>query len=75
MLARTASVVIVEDRNGKFWIVGRDAGMDMTSSTRGTGINITDRNGSTISLVGSEVLPFQEIDFAAFSSYVSAVQV
>ena len=75
LLARTASVVIVEDRNGRYWIVGKEAGLDMTSSNRGTGVNITDRNGSTLSLVGSEAIPFQEIDFAAFSAYISAVQV
>lgn len=75
LLARTASVVIVEDRNGRYWIVGKEAGLDMTSSTRGTGINITDRNGSSVALVGSESAPFQEIEFAAFSALVSAVQV
>lgn len=75
LLARTASVVIIEDRNGKYWIVGRDSGMDMTTSNRGTGVNITDRNGSTVTLVGAEAIPFQEIDFAAFSTYISAVQI
>lgn len=75
LLARTASVVIVEDRNGKYWIVGRDSGMDMTTSSRGTGINITDRNGSTVTLIGAETFPFQEIDFSAFSSYISTVQI
>ena len=75
LLARTASTVIVEDRNGRYWIVGREAGLDMTTSTRGTGVNITDRNGSSVSLVGAESIPFQEIDFAAFSAYISAVQI
>ena len=75
LLARTASVVIVEDRNGRYWIVGREAGLDMTTSTRGTGINITDRNGSSVSLVGAESIPFQEVEFAAFSAYISAVQI
>lgn len=74
LLARTASVVIVEDRNGKYWIVGRDAGLDMTTSSRGTGVNITDRNGTTLSLVGAETIPFQEIEFAAFSGYISSIQ-
>jgi hypothetical protein len=65
----------VEDRNGRLWLVGKQAGLDLTSSTRATGVNLTDRNGSTLGLVGSETEPFQEVQFSAFSALISSVQI
>jgi hypothetical protein len=75
LMSRTAVVVIVEDRNNRLWLVGKQAGLDLTSSTRATGVNLTDRNGSTLALVGSETEPFQEIQFSAFSALISSVQI
>lgn len=75
LIARTAVVCIVEDRNGKYWLVGKEAGLDLGSSTRATGIAINDRNGSTLALTGSESIPFQEIQFSAFSAFISSVQI
>ena len=76
LIARTPGVVaIVEDRNGKYWLVGKESGLDLGSSTRATGIAINDRNGSTLALTGSETTPFQEIQFSAFSAFISSVQI
>ncbi len=75
LIARTAVVVIVEDRNGKYWLVGKEAGLDLGSSTRATGVAINDRNGSTLALSGSETTPFQEVAFGAFSALISSVQI
>lgn len=74
LIARTAVIVIVQDRNGKYWLVGKEAGLDL-SSTRQTGVAINDRNGSTLALVGSETEPFQELTFGAFSALISSVQI
>lgn len=75
LIARTAVVVVVEDRNSRLWLVGKEAGLDLGSSTRATGVNLTDRNGSTLALSGSETTPFQEIQFSAFSALISSVQI
>jgi hypothetical protein len=75
LIARTAVVVIVEDRNGKYWLVGKEGGLDLGSSTRATGVAINDRNGSTLALSGSETEPFQEVQFSAFSALISSVQI
>ena len=75
LIARTPVIAIVKDKSGKYWLAGRQAGLDLLSSTRGTGTNINDRNGSVITLTGSESEPFVEIEYSAFSSFISSVQI
>lgn len=71
LIAKSLIVAIVLDLNGKYWIVGKDRGLDLSTALRTTGTAQGDRNGTEFTLIGSEPTPFQEIEFAAFSSLIA----
>lgn len=54
LLAKNTLVAIVEDNNGVKWILGKDAGLDITAGTIGSGTAFGDRNGYTITLTGNQ---------------------
>lgn len=74
LLGRTSVVIVIEDRKGQFWLVGPQSGLELNSN-RSTGMNLTDRSGSTLTFTGSESEPFVEIEYSAFSAFISSVQI
>lgn len=50
----TDMLVILEDNNGKQWLMGKDHGVHMRSGTAESGINYGDRSGYTIVLAARE---------------------
>lgn len=70
LIAKSLMIAIVEDLNGKYWLVGSKRGLDLSTATRMTGAAIGDRNGTDFSIVGSESEPFIEVTKAAFESFI-----
>ena len=54
LLAKNNLVAIVEDKNGKYWYLGRDGGLDITGGTAGSGTAAGDRSGYELTFSGQE---------------------
>lgn len=58
--------VLVEDNNGKVWVVGHEFGAELTTAATSTGAAMGDKNGYELSFVASEriLAPFTEESIA-----------
>lgn len=54
LLAKNNLMVVVEDANGKYWLLGKTNGVDLTGGNSGTGTAQGDRNGYTLTFSGGE---------------------
>lgn len=54
LLAKNNLVAIVEDKNGKYWYLGQDGGLDITGGTAGSGTAAGDRSGYELTFSGQE---------------------
>ena len=59
LLAKNNLYAVVKDRNGRFWLLGEQDGLDLTGGEGGPGTAGTDRSGHTLIFTG------QESEFAA----------
>jgi hypothetical protein len=60
VLAQVPTVVIEEDRNGKFFLKGWDYGLDMTEGGAESGTAASDLNGYNVTLSGQQSqLPYE----------------
>ncbi len=74
LLARNRTIVIVQDNNSRYWVLGADNGMEVTAGTAGTGTAFGDRSGFDITLSGMETNPLLLIlssTFAAQSAQIT----
>lgn len=74
MLALSLVVAVALDNNGRYWVIGGDKGLDVTAVEMGSGTELGDRNGATITLAGGESYPMAELDpdkVATFLGYTS----
>lgn len=63
-------LVIVQDSNNIYWLIGLIEGARVTGIDGGTGVQKTDRNGYEVVFTASERLQAYEIDYAAISYYL-----
>jgi len=54
LLAQNSLVAIAEDRNGKYWMLGKLGGLDMTAGTSASGVATGDRSGYELTFSGQE---------------------
>ena len=54
LLAQSTLMVVVQDANDKYWLLGRFTGLDVTGGTAATGTAQGDRNGYTLTFTGGE---------------------
>jgi hypothetical protein len=54
LLAKNNLVAIVEDKNGKYWYLGQDGGLDISGGTAASGTAAGDRNGYELTFSGQE---------------------
>ena len=54
LLAQNSLVAIAEDRNGKYWMLGQNGGLDMTAGTSASGVATGDRSGYELTFSGQE---------------------
>jgi hypothetical protein len=70
LLAANDCMIIVEDRNSKFWLYGEGNGMSMVTAKGTLGKAFGDLNGYTISFAGMETEQAKEVT----SSLMTALQ-
>jgi len=70
LLAQNTLIAVAKDNNGKYWLVGRQNGIDLTTGTMGTGTAFGDRSGFDLTFAGSEPEPMVEVN----SSVANALQ-
>lgn len=68
LLARGRLLVIVQDNNSRYWVLGSANGMEATAGTAGTGTAFGDRNGYELTLSGMEPDPMLLIQSTTFSA-------
>ena len=62
LLAQNTLIAVAKDNNGKYWLVGRQNGIDLTTGTLGTGTAFGDRSGFDLTFGGSEPEPMLEVN-------------
>jgi hypothetical protein len=67
LLARTKVIVIVQDNNSRYWLLGAINGLEATAGTAGSGTAFGDRNGYEITLSGMEPDPMFLIESTVFT--------
>lgn len=64
LLAQNSLVAIAEDRNGKYWLLGKDGGLDITGGTAASGVATGDRSGYELTFSGQEKALAPEVSSA-----------
>ena len=54
LLDQNHLMVVIEDRNGKYWLYGQTNGLELSSGKSGTGTALGDRNGYELTFTGEE---------------------
>lgn len=67
LLAKNNMMVIVEDANGKYWLLGRGNGLDLSGGNSGSGTAQGDRNGYTLTFSGGEKELAPEVNSSVIS--------
>jgi len=78
LLGQAETVVIVEDYNGKYFVLGEENGVELTGGNSGSGTALTDLNGWNVTLGGMEHYPAREIfveDKATTDALIAALLV
>lgn len=72
LLAQNRLMVIVLDRNGKYWLLGSDNGCELQPSTGASGTAMGDFNGYTLNFKAKEETPMPEVSSSLISALTSA---
>jgi hypothetical protein len=62
LLAQNILVAVVKDNNNKFWMLGKERGLDMSGSTSGSGTAFGDRSGYSLVFIGKEPDQLYEVN-------------
>lgn len=54
LLGQNRLCIVVEDNNGRYWMLGQKNGIDLTGGGSASGTAYGDRNGYTLTFTGSE---------------------
>jgi hypothetical protein len=54
LLAQNNLIAIAEDKNGKYWMLGKVGGLDITGGTSASGVATGDRSGYELTFSGQE---------------------
>lgn len=60
LLAQNRLMILAEDRNGKYWLIGETSGAELTAGTYASGTAMGDRNGYELTFVAKEATPLME---------------
>jgi ligand-binding sensor domain-containing protein len=71
LLAKNNLTAVVEDQNGKYWLIGKLNGVDITGGSGATGTAHGDRNGYTLTFSGSEKELAPEVQSSVIAGLVA----
>lgn len=72
LLAQNTLVAVAKDNNGKYWMVGKDRGVDLTTGTSGTGTAFGDRSGYSLTFTGAEPSPMCQVEASVAAALETA---
>jgi len=75
LLAKSTTAAIVKDKNGLYTLLGKEAGLDLSTGSDQSGIAAGDRNGYAFEFAGTEGEPAPFIVYSAFSASISTTQI
>jgi len=61
LLSQNRLMAVIEDRNGKYWLYGKDNGLTLSAGSAKTGVAMGDRNGYELTFSGAEEDPALEV--------------
>lgn len=61
LLAQALTVMVIQDKNGKYWYYGESHGLDLNTGKIATGKAAGDKNGYDLTFTGEEPSPAQEV--------------
>ena len=70
LLAKNTLVAIAEDRNGAYWLLGKDNGMDITGGTAASGVAAGDRSGYELTFSAQEAALAPEVSSSIIASLI-----
>jgi hypothetical protein len=73
LLARNRLLVIVQDNNNRYWVLGAANGLEATAGTAGTGTAFGDRSGYEMTLTGMEPDPMLLIASTTFTPLATQI--
>jgi len=73
LLARNRLLVIVQDNNNRYWVLGAANGLEATAGTAGTGTAFGDRSGYEMTLTGMEPDPMLLIVSTTFTPLATQI--
>lgn len=71
LLAKNTLVAIAEDRNGKYWLLGKDGGLDISGGTAASGVAAGDRSGYELTFAGQEADLAPEVDSTIIAALIA----
>lgn len=71
LLAQQLMVIIIEDMNGDFWLMGQVRGVRLIPSETTSGTAIGDRSGYTLNFHAEEVAPMNTVDSAIIDALIA----
>jgi len=75
LLAQQRLVAIVQDRNGLFWMLGADAGLELSAGTGQTGTAMGDRNGYDLTFTALETFPMLAVSSGIVAALTNSAQI
>jgi len=73
LLARNRLLVIVQDNNNRYWVLGAANGLEATAGTAGSGTAFGDRSGYEMTLTGMEPDPMLLIVSTTFTPLAAQI--
>lgn len=68
LLAAALTVMVVQDKNDKYWYYGESHGMDLNTGKISTGKALGDKNGYDLTFTGEEPSPAQEVNSSVIAT-------
>lgn len=71
LLAQNRLMAVVEDRNGKYWLYGKENGLERSGGSAKTGKAMGDLNGYELTFTGTEKDPALEVNSGIIAGLTS----
>lgn len=69
-LAQNYLIIVVQDRNDKYWLYGETNGLTLSTGSAGTGKAMGDRNGYGLTFTGAEPELAKEVDSSIIAGLI-----
>jgi hypothetical protein len=67
LMATGNLLVVVKDKNARFWLIGENDAANLSGGNAGTGKALTDLNGYSLTFTANEGSPAKEVEAAAIA--------